>query len=104
MAYEEEQSSLNQCTNMKNWAVGDHGESLRRGRVDEVRIAAGDGTDFFRLWCGAETGGNGGVAEAQGAGGKEWLCGLDRGVNGCFFPGPKIWTWGTRRVRVDEDF
>src|ERR1019366_2067852 len=104
MAYEEEQACVDQWTNMKHGAVGDHGESLGCGCVDEVGIAAGDCADFFWLWCRPDAGGNGGVAEAEGAGGEEGLCGLGRGVNGCFFPGPKIGTWGTRRVRADEDF
>jgi hypothetical protein len=54
-------------------AVGNHGEALGGGGVDEVGVAAGDGADFFGVGCGPEAGGHGGVAEAEGAGGEELL-------------------------------
>ena len=76
MTDEEEQAGEGRGADFKHWAVGDHGEAIGGGGVDQVGVAAGDGADFIGIGCGPEAGSSGGIAEAEGAGGKELLRGL----------------------------
>jgi len=103
VADEEEQTLRGKRANLEYWAIRNHGEAFGGGGANDVGVAAGDGADFFRVGSGPEAGGDGRVAEAEGAGGQEGLH-LRRVVKGCAFPDLRGETWGTRRIGADEDF
>jgi len=71
MANKQQQPSINNRPHFKHRPVGNHRESLRRRRVDQVRIAAGDGAEFIGIGRGPKARRHSRVAKTQRAGSQK---------------------------------